>query len=236
MDFVGVLAAAGSSSRFRSKLPKLYQKLAGKLVIERSLDALYQNPNCLAVVVAINPMDSYWGQLKVAMRRGVITVAGGVSRANSVLNALRRASSSFAGKNVLAAVHDAARPCTPPKLVDSMLKALKESTCQGVAPALGCSDAAATFDPKTNRYLTALNRDEVRLLQTPQIFFAEPLQNALEAALARGEDPVDEASCMAAAGQDVLIYPGPKANIKITSSFDLDLARAFLEDQGGQLG
>ncbi|CKH01642.1 2-C-methyl-D-erythritol 4-phosphate cytidylyltransferase [Pseudomonas aeruginosa] len=88
--FWTVIPAAGVGSRMRADRPKQYLDLAGRTVIERTLDCFLEHPMLRGVVVCLAEDDPYWPGLDCAASRHVQRAAGGAERAGSVLNGLLR--------------------------------------------------------------------------------------------------------------------------------------------------
>ena len=88
--FWTVIPAAGVGSRMRADRPKQYLDLAGRTVIERTLDCFLEHPMLRGLVVCLAEDDPYWPGLDCAASRHVQRAAGGVERAGSVLNGLLR--------------------------------------------------------------------------------------------------------------------------------------------------
>ena len=149
----------------------------------------------------------------------IILAEGGATRQDSVLNAARAATGDW----VL--VHDAARPCVGRETIEATIAAAKES---GAAiAALPVSDTVKRAAPNGSIAQT-LNRDEIWLAQTPQVFAREPFVRALESAHNEGWQGTDCASIMERAGHKVTLVPGDAQNLKVTYAADLERAAAIL--------
>ena len=147
-------------------------------------------------------------------------VAGGATRQDSVLNAVRVAR----GEWVL--VHDAARPCVSRALIEAVRAA---ATPTGAAlAALPVSDTVKRAAPDGS-VVETLDRDEIWLAQTPQVFRREPFLAALESAHAAGWQGTDCASIMERAGHKVMLVKGEAENLKVTYAPDLERAAALLK-------
>ena len=150
----------------------------------------------------------------------ILLVEGGATRQDSVTNAVRAAKSDW----VL--VHDAARPCVSRALIQSVLQA---ATATGAAiAALPVSDTVKRAAPDGSISET-LNRDEIWLAQTPQVFRREPFLAALENAQRDGWQGTDCASIMERAGHKVVLVKGESENLKVTYAPDLERAAAILK-------
>lgn len=149
----------------------------------------------------------------------VVLVEGGATRQDSVLNAVRAAQSEW----IL--VHDAARPCVSQALIESTLAAARAS---GAAiAALPVSDTVKRAAPD-GFIAQTLDRNEIWLAQTPQVFRREPFLAALQSAQNDGWQGTDCASIMERAGHRVALVRGEANNLKVTYAADLERAAAIL--------
>ena len=203
-------------------------------MIEWSLDALRGCESVRSIVVARPPgHDHGLGDAEVA------TVDGGVTRAQSVANALA------AVETELVAIHDAARPLITPALVESIVTTLTaDPDAAGAIAAAPVTDTVKRAADPTDGALTleyeanasrvvedSLDRSTLWAAQTPQVFRAAALRRALASAV----DPdaaTDEAMLIEQAGGRVLIHPVAEPNLKVTTPFDLRLAELLLAERG----
>ncbi len=220
-----VLPAAGVGARMRADRPKQYLPLAGRTVIEHSLDRLLDHPAIAGGVVALAADDPYWPDLGYAPAKPLWTAPGGQERADSVLNALQ-VLARHAGADDWVLVHDAARPCLRRDDLDRLL-------AQGAAHAVGALLAVPACDTlkradALGQVAQTLDRDGLWHAQTPQMFRLHALREALQGALQAGAKITDEASAMEWAGQAPLLVEGHADNLKITRAEDLALAAFYL--------
>ncbi len=136
--FWTVIPAAGVGSRMRADRPKQYLDLAGRTVIERTLDCFLEHPMLRGLVVCLAEDDPYWPGLDCAASRHVQRAAGGAERAGSVLNGLLRLLELGAQADDWVLVHDAARP----NLTRGDLDRLLEELAEDPAGALGAPGGA----------------------------------------------------------------------------------------------
>ena len=219
---VALVAAAGSSNRMGGGDKQLLE-LDGVPVLVRTLLALQNARRVDTIVVAareehlveISRLCKEYGITKCAK-----VVRGGESRVHSVLLAALEA-----GDAELLAVQDGARPLTTPELIDEVI-ALAER-CGAAAPAVAVKDTvkAVNSDDTVER---TLDRSTLRAIQTPQVFQADLLKAALQAALESGAEITDDCSAVERLGKTVYLTEGDEANLKITTPTDLILAEALL--------
>src|SRR4051794_12479012 len=113
MAATALLVAAGSGERLGASRPKAFVVLAGRPMLEWSLDAI-RSAGTERVVVALPD--------GCEAPDGCIGVRGGATRSESVLRALAEA-----GASESVVVHDAARPLVTPELFGATLDALAEA-------------------------------------------------------------------------------------------------------------
>jgi 2-C-methyl-D-erythritol 4-phosphate cytidylyltransferase len=225
MQYWVVLPAAGTGRRFGTELPKQYAPLAGRTVIEWSLQPFLQDLRCRGIVVALAADDRWFAALAglAGHRDRLHTTVGGEQRCHSVLQGLA-ALPAAAEDWVL--VHDAARPCLTGDELDTLLSGLQAHAVGGLL-GLPLADTLKQADAD-GQVLATVPRAQLWRAQTPQMFRYGVLQIALQQALARGEQPTDEAQAIEAMGWQPQLLAGKASNIKITQADDLRLAQWLL--------
>ncbi|GAC56889.1 2-C-methyl-D-erythritol 4-phosphate cytidylyltransferase [Gordonia hirsuta DSM 44140 = NBRC 16056] len=197
--------------RLGAGAPKAFVELDGRSLLARSVSAA-QASGVIDDVVVIVPED-----LVDPVRRqlpAVTVVAGGRERSDSV-----RAGLAAAGPADRVLVHDAARALTPPQLFVRVVQAL-EAGAVAVVPGLPVADTLKRVDD-AECVVDTPDRAALRAVQTPQGFTAELLRRAH----AEGADATDDAGLVEALGVPVQVVPGEHLAFKITTPFDLQLAR-----------
>lgn len=224
---IALIVAAGSGERLGAGRPKALVELAGRPMLDWSLQALAASPEIDQVVVAL-PVGA--GLPEVSGER-VIGVEGGATRSESVRCALEVAQQ---GDPVL--VHDAARPLLTPAIVAHVLAALAADVD---------ADAAIAAAPVTDTIkrvadhggvLETLDRSSLWAVQTPQVF----RRDALERALAQPADVLGEATddawLIERAGGRVVVASVSAENLKVTTPLDLEIAGELLSRRGRAAG
>jgi 2-C-methyl-D-erythritol 4-phosphate cytidylyltransferase len=228
MTLHAVVPAAGIGSRMGADIPKQYLQLAGKTVIEQTLDRLLQLPGLANVVVVLGEGDPFWSDLGISSDARIIRANGGKERADSVLNGLRKLRQPNNDSDWVL-VHDAARPCVRLTDIELLIETcLKDG--QGGILATPVHDTMKRSDSR-NRILETIPRENLWHACTPQLFRIGELTEAIEIALDSGYPVTDEASAMERAGQQPLLVECSLANIKITRPDDLALAEFFLRSE-----
>ncbi len=255
---VAIIPAGGVGERAQHQVqghavPKQYRQIGKRSMLMHSVHALLADVRVEHVYIGVAASDNWISQEDVATIAGRVTVlaCGGETRALTVLNTLR---ASNLGPEAWVMVHDAARPGLPLENLsdlitqclaqqqggllalpvgDTVKRAHKVST-QGGASVLvdgasgSASEGAVTTAKPTVTVQETVPRDDLWLAQTPQLFKAPELIQALEQALAQGADITDEASAMEFMGQHPLLVKGHWRNLKVTWPSDFDLVEHFL--------
>jgi 2-C-methyl-D-erythritol 4-phosphate cytidylyltransferase len=214
-----VIAAAGSGQRLGAGGPKAFVELAGRPLLEWTLEALEGAASIAEVIVAAPP-----GSESRVSELGVLAVAGGEHRSQSVAKALE-----LAGEELIV-VHDAARPLVTPGLVDAVVEELAAE--EGAAGVIAASRVTDTIKEASGegRVERTLDRSRLWAVQTPQAFRAEVLREALSEPEALA-GATDEAMLVERGGGVVLIHSAPPENIKVTTPHDLRAAELLLSDR-----
>jgi 2-C-methyl-D-erythritol 4-phosphate cytidylyltransferase len=194
-------------------VPKAFVEVAGRPMLEWSLDAL-RAAGVTEIVVAL-PADG-------VAPAGCFGVRGGATRSESV-----RAALAAAGPGDVV-VHDAARPLVSPALFARVLEALSEVDCAIAAARVTdtVKEAAEGGD-----VVATLDRSKLWAIQTPQAFRRSALEAALavdEAILARA---TDDAWLVERAGGTVRVVESSPENFKVTTAHDLRMADMILRER-----
>jgi 2-C-methyl-D-erythritol 4-phosphate cytidylyltransferase len=214
-----VIAAAGSGERLGAGGPKAFVELAGRPMLEWSLDA-FRAATAIGEIVVAAPA----GREELASEHGVVAVAGGEHRSESVANALEQC----AGEIVV--VHDAARPLVTPGLIDAVVGELAASDdVAGVIAAAPVTDTIKQAGDGGHVERT-FDRSGLWAVQTPQAFRAEALREALSDP-ASLPDASDDAMLVERRGGRVLIHSSSPNNIKVTTPLDLRVAELLLRER-----
>ena len=214
-----MIAAAGTGERLGAGGPKAFVELAGRPMLEWSLDAFRGAAAVGEIVVAAPP-----GGEELAAEQGVVTVSGGEHRSESVARAL-----ALCGGEIVV-VHDAARPLVTPGLIDAVVEELAaEEDAAGVIAATPVTDTIKQAGDG-HRVERTLDRSGLWAVQTPQAFKAEALREALSDPDSLSEAS-DDAMLVERRGGRILIHSTSPDNIKVTTPFDLRLAELILRER-----
>ena len=219
----GVGARAQAKSAAGADLPKQYQPILGRPVVQHTLDALQPLTEIAQTLVVLAPDDAHFSALCQPTANVSVAYCGGATRAQTVANGLqhlRAHCGADVGDWVL--VHDAARCLIAPAWVRRLLQACQAADSGGLL-AVPVADTLKAAD-SAQRVAETVERSNKWLAQTPQMFRLGELQTALAACHAVS----DEASAMEQAGHAPLLLPGHTHNLKVTYPEDFALAQSIL--------
>jgi 2-C-methyl-D-erythritol 4-phosphate cytidylyltransferase len=226
-DTAVLVPAAGRGERLGVGVPKALAELGGEPLLVHAVRRLAQSRSVALIVVAAPPLavDDVHDLLRSAVGEVPLTVvAGGSSRQESVAAALAAVPADVP----IVLVHDAARPLTPPALVDEVAAAVRAGH-EAVIPALPVVDTIKRVDD-TGTVVDTVDRSVLRAVQTPQGFARDTLVAAHKAA---GDDVTDDATLAERIGVAVHTVPGRPEALKVTRPLDLVLAEALLASAPG---
>jgi len=232
-----IVPAAGIGKRMQSDIPKQYLPLNGRPVLEHTLNTLLKNKNISGLVIALQQDDAYFSDIKINSDKPVLRAAGGVERADSVLNALTTLFQydQFNADNDWVMVHDAVRACLKQQDIEALVSEVAEDKNGGLL-ALPVRDTMKrqNVDKAIACVAKTINRENLWHALTPQYFHAASLKTALEKAQLDGMTITDESSAMEFAGFSPRLVQGHEDNIKITRPGDLRLASLYLQLQNSE--
>jgi 2-C-methyl-D-erythritol 4-phosphate cytidylyltransferase len=212
---VALIVAAGLGERLGAGRPKALVEVAGRPLLQWSVDVLSTVSEIECIVVAL--------PAGVEAPEGTVGVLGGAVRSESVLRALE-----VSGDGGPVLVHDAARPLLSVELVQATLAAVEE---QGVDAAIAATPVTDTIKQADGQGVVTRTLDRAVLwaVQTPQVFRRKALERALDVPDEVLAQATDDAWLIERAGGRVVVVPAPKDNIKVTTALDLELAELLLD-------
>ncbi|MBF7729721.1 2-C-methyl-D-erythritol 4-phosphate cytidylyltransferase [Pseudomonas sp. N040] len=222
-SFWVVIPAAGVGARMQADRPKQYLELAGRCLLEHTLDCFLGHPGLKGLVVCLAAEDPYWPTLACAKDARIHRAAGGSERADSVLSGLQALEALGAAEQDWVLVHDAARPNLAPEDLALLLGELAADPVGGLLAAPS-RDTLKRARPD-GRVLETVDRSHIWQAFTPQMFHFGRLRQALRAALQVGAAITDEASAIELAGHAPRLIEGRADNLKITRPEDLEWLR-----------
>lgn len=216
-----IIVAGGKGLRMGGEIPKQFLPIGGKPVLMRTMEAFHAYDAEIQIVLVLPvAQQAYWKELcdQYTFALPYRLADGGETRFHSVKNGLDTIPTD---EEALVGVHDGVRPFVSAEVI---------ARCYAEAARVGAV-VPVTDVVETVRHLedgggsTTVNRDEYKLVQTPQVFSLSLLKQAY----AQPYVPAftDDASVVEALGHEVTLVQGNRENIKITTPFDLVVGRSM---------
>jgi len=222
-----IIVSGGVGSRMENSLPKQFHQLNGLPILMHSIYAFHKNDKSIKIILVINKTHKkLWADLckKHVFDIPYELVDGGESRFHSVKNGLEFIFKQVSTlKNVLIGIHDGVRPVIGQDVIDN---AYSTAESKGSAiPAIKSRDSIRIVNAKGEN--EAINRESVLIIQTPQVFKANLLNEAYKQPFE--ESFTDDASVIEKSGYPIHIIEGDIRNIKITYPTDIDIAAIWIK-------
>ena len=226
MKIVGIIAAGGSGERLGLAGGKQMLSVCGRPVAAWAIDALAGAELIQELIVVCDParVEEYSTTLSAAIRteKPVAFVPGGATRAESVCAGL-----DYAKDADIVAIHDGARPLLDPKDANACLQYFLDD-CDADGIVLG-TPAVDTLKRVGDYYVQETpDRSVYWQAQTPQVFWHDQLVKAYKQAKEDAYHGTDDASYLERRGGNIVMVPGSRANIKITTAEDLEFVGLLL--------
>ncbi|HXA54671.1 MAG TPA: 2-C-methyl-D-erythritol 4-phosphate cytidylyltransferase [Solirubrobacteraceae bacterium] len=225
---VALIVAAGRGARFGGGNPKALVELAGRPLLQWSLDALRAVPSIERIAIAL-PGDMEALPPGIDAPRGTIAVPGGPARSESVRLAL-----TAAGEGDPVLVHDAARPLLTRALAERVIAAALAEGVDGALAAAPVTDTIKRVEDgqgagEIHTVTETLDRSRLWAVQTPQVFRRHALERALDVPEELLAQATDDAWLVERNGGRVVVVEAPRENLKITTPLDLALAALLVD-------
>ena len=211
---IAVILAGGVGERLGMSTPKQFFKVAGKMVVEHTVDVFERNPRIDEIAIVSNPMlisDFENIVLRNKWRKVKKILKGGKERYDSSLSAIR----AYQDEDVNLVFHDAVRPLVSQRILNDVIDALKDHRAIDVA--IPSADTIIEVDDKG--YISSIpDRSKLRRGQTPQAFDRQLIADAYERAL---KDPqfktTDDCGVVRKySDEPVFVVRGEESNMKLT--------------------
>lgn len=218
MEKHAIIVAGGKGLRLGRDIPKQFIPIAGKPILMHTIEAFFRVQDDIHIILSISDQfQQYWLELCHQHQFTIphTIVDGGETRFHSVRNGLSKVSGGYT------AVHDGARPLVSAELIKKTFKAAKQYAA--VVPGISPSDSCRMTGGNSSNH--AINRADIRLIQTPQVFESTLLKNAYEQPYQSCY--TDDASVVESL-HPITLIEGEPHNIKVTYSEDLYIAESII--------
>jgi 2-C-methyl-D-erythritol 4-phosphate cytidylyltransferase len=227
---IGIILAGGSGSRFGGNVPKQFAKLAGRLVIEHTVDVFQKSAHIDEIIVVTRQdyAEFVW-ELAQKNRWTKLSkvVNGGADRFDSTNSALTAMEGYDGAAKVL--FHDAVRPLVTNEILKRCVAAL--DVFKAVDVVIPSADTLVQVDDAG--CITSIPaRASMRRGQTPQGFWLETIRAAYKNALATGRRSFTCDCGVVRAmlpGTEVITVEGAESNLKLTTPADLFMAEKAIQ-------
>ncbi len=222
---LAIIVAGGKGLRMGGDIPKQFMVIEGMPLLMRTIAAFARYDKDLRIILVL-PKDhqAYWKNLcqEYHFTLPYTLANGGATRFESVKNGLALIDDE---ENSLVAVHDGVRPFVNEETIAAAFQKAAET-----GAAIPVTDSVDSLRQLTeDGGSIALERKNIKLVQTPQVFQTRLLKKAYEQPYR--ESFTDDASVVEALGAQITLTPGNRENIKITTPFDLSIAQMLLKEK-----
>ena len=227
MKRFAIIVAGGSGQRMGGALPKQFLPTNGKPLLFHTLTVFQKAiPDINLILVLPKNEISTWHKLceSYQMVFSVQIVEGGETRFQSVDNGLKMIPTE---DDIIVGVHDGVRPLASATLIQKCYSAANLDT--GIVPVTKLKESIINANN-----LQMVDRENLRNVQTPQIFPLKKLKDAYE--FCKILDPIgseftDDSSGFSKSGYKLKSVEGEYSNIKITTPEDIIFAEAVIRNK-----
>ena len=230
---IAIILAGGVGSRLGLSTPKQFFKVAGKMVVEHTIDAFESNPHIDEIAIVSNPfyisdfesiiIKNGWKKVKKILK-------GGQERYHSSLSAIK----AYEGSDVNLIFHDAVRPLVSQRILNDVIKALQKYEAIDVA-----MPATDTIIEVNGDFIHQIpDRSKLKRGQTPQAFRIDTIAHAYEIALKDEHFKVtDDCGVVVKYLPETPVYVvlGEESNMKLTYKEDTYLLDKFFQLRKSEL-
>ena len=219
-----IIVAAGKGTRMGANVDKLWLEAAGRPVIAHTWKK-FNDSKCVDEIILVvrDGMQSHFSELaeKFHFKKTFRLVIGGAERQDSVWNGLE----ALSPQTEIAAIQDAARPCTSEELIAATIAAARET-----GASVAAQPVADTIKETADGRIISRTVDRSKLwsVQTPQTFRVEIIRRAIAAARAKGLVFTDDTAACELIGQPVRLVKSNTPNPKVTVPADLPFIETVL--------
>jgi 2-C-methyl-D-erythritol 4-phosphate cytidylyltransferase len=214
-----IVTAGGIGKRMGGNVPKQFIEINGKPILIHTLLKLHAfNSQAQFILTLPSEWVEFWRDLceKHDFTLNVELVEGGRERFHSIKNALKYATGE------IIAIHDGVRPLVSHQTLRNLIEGV--SKYEAVIPIAGIKESVRLIKENASE---PINRDTLKIVQTPQVFRKELILKAYENEFS--DTFTDDASVVEKLGVSIQLIQGNDENIKITTPLDLKLAEYFLQ-------
>lgn len=219
---IAVILAGGTGSRFGNEIPKQFLEIAGKTVIEHSVNVFETHPKIDEIAIVIHrdfveTIENF--VIKNCWKKVKKILIGGEERHFSSLAAID-AFTDFPNCNLL--FHDAVRPLVSHEIINNVIEALKNYSAVSVA--IPSIDTLYFINPQNKIIESIPNRAHLMRAQTPQAFKQQTIKEAYQIAFQDSDfSSTDDCGIVKKylPNEPIFVVDGEESNSKLTYKEDL---------------
>ncbi len=217
--YFAIITAGGSGVRMGGNVAKQFLEIGGKPIIVHTINNFLSLSFPVEIILVLpGNFKDYWKKYcrdnDFVFKHTIVT--GGITRFHSVKNALK-----YVTRGGIVAVHDGVRPFASTEFLEQMFKVA--DTWPAVIPVIRPADSLRKVSEDSS---VVVNREELVMIQTPQIFHSDILLDSYDTAYKA--EFTDDASVVEFAGNKIHLVEGRKINFKITEPEDLIIAEGII--------
>ena len=213
-SLVGIILASGSGKRMKNSIPKQYLLINNISLLEINIEKFLSLSYLSLLIVVINKKHIKFYRKFKKKYKNVLFIVGGNTRQKSAFNALCYLK-SFSFEYVM--IHDAARPFVTKNLIDKLYLKI-QNVKNAVIPVINVKDTIKLCEK--NKVKKDINRENVYLSQTPQLFRYKILYKTYLLNKDTLDSFTDDAQIFATSNNVIHTILGDFDNIKITTNKD----------------
>lgn len=221
---VMVILAGGIGVRAGLGMPKQLARIAGKSILQHTLEAVHSAPDIDEIIIMMEP--DHLDVIESLRESGDFPkltriLAGGATRNETS----RLAVEALGDEEVKVLFHDAVRPFVSQRILKDCVDAL--DTYKAVDTAIPSADTIIKVAGSGNKIRKIPPRDRLRRGQTPQGFLLSTIREAYERAVL-DPDFVASDDCSVvlnySPGVPIAVVLGEEENMKVTAGIDIFIA------------
>ena len=219
-----IIVAGGIGTRMKADRPKQFIEINGVPIIVKTIQCFVSYNPQIKVIISVH--KNYKAYLEALIEKhgfqnySIQITIGGETRFESVKNGLEL----ITQEQSIVGIHDAARPFVSNETIVSCYKIAAEKG--NAIPSISVNDSMRKISNNIN---VAVNRNEYKIIQTPQCFISHKIKQAFLQPYSSAF--TDDATVLEHTGEKINLVEGNAENIKITSPHDLLIAKTLLHDQ-----
>ncbi len=225
MQVQAIIPAAGAGLQQGESSARVLMPVGGRSLIRRTLEAFDRCPEITGITLLISQRNLLEVTRELesdGWRKPIDILLGGERRQDSVrfgLQSLRRDPPDFV------IVHDGARPLVTDDLIHAGLEAARQ---HGAATAAIPVHHTYKHVDSAGFVYGTVERSDLMLVQTPQVFRYDWLMEAHEKAVRERIVVEDDAELIEKLGKPVKVFAGSARNLKVTTPEDVLMVEALL--------